>query len=131
MKLLLLFLLLLNLESCESAPALTFAGIMIGAISAAGLFVYLFFGWLNRTSKEKKVVSYILTEEEAKAAEEMDLLVEGQEYTVAMFGGTEIIRTTGIKTKEGVIFNPYCQRLARETGEYISCIFNLKGGSVI
>lgn len=131
MKLLLLLFVLINLESCESAPAMTFAGIMFGAIGAAGLFVYLFFGWLNKTSKEKRVVSYVLTEEEAKAAEAMELLVEGQEYTVAMFGGTEIIRTTGIKTKDGVIFNPYCQRLARETGEYVSCIFNLKGGSLI
>lgn len=131
MKLLLLLLVLINLESCESAPAMTFAGIMFGAIGAAGLFVYLFFGWLNKTSKEKRVVSYVLTEEEAKAAEAMELLVEGQEYTVAMFGGAEIIRTTGIKTKDGVIFNPYCQRLARETGEYVSCIFNLKGGSLI
>jgi hypothetical protein len=54
MKLLLLLLVLLNLESCESAPAMTFLGIMLGAIGAAGLFVYLFFRWLNKCENSIK-----------------------------------------------------------------------------
>lgn len=52
MKLLYLIIVLLNFEGCNTTnPAFTFLGIMLGAIGAAGLFVYLFFSWLNKCEK--------------------------------------------------------------------------------
>ncbi len=51
MKLLYLLLVLLTFEGCNSDPAYTFLGIMLGAIGAAGLFVVLFFSWLNKCEK--------------------------------------------------------------------------------
>ena len=53
MKLLYLIVVLLNFECSKTTnPVLTFLGIMLGAIGAAGLFVYLFFSWLNKCEKE-------------------------------------------------------------------------------